>query len=101
VTRVLGFAPSTIAELSGWLSDPWYNKYLDSWLPRSPWECASAKLPDESLFRATGVLGPVGNVLCHFTVAVAERARFQRFGYRTVEPKQMPTLGNNQDCCEC
>jgi len=79
--RSLGFSQATVAELSGWLSDPHHNKYLDSWLPRSLRECEAAELPVQSLFRSTRVMGPVGNVLADFTVAVAERSRFQQFGY--------------------
>lgn len=77
----VGFSQMTVAELSGWCNKPHFNTYLASWLPRALKQCSSSAPPDENLFKVTRVLGSLRNELIGFEVAVAERFRFQRFGY--------------------
>jgi hypothetical protein len=78
----LGFSQMTVGELTGWMATPIGNEYLHTWLPRALQTCQSEPLEEASLFRFCRVLGTLEPyALTNFEVAIADRAKFEPFGY--------------------
>jgi hypothetical protein len=79
--RRIAFSEMTIAELSGWFSYPMHNAYLHSWLARGAQRCLAEPITEGGCYRVANVLGSVGNELVRFSLAIADKSRFKRFGY--------------------
>lgn len=79
--RVISLPELIVAELSGWLTTPYNNAYLHSWLPRAIEKCRSSEALVDSPFRGADVLGLICNRFHPFHVAIQIRSEMLGYGY--------------------
>ncbi len=79
--RYLAFPEMTIAELSGWMTNPFHNAYLHSWFLRAVRLCQAEPVTEGGCYRVAKVLGTVSNTLVPFSLAIADKNSLKRFGY--------------------